>query len=418
MKESISSVLSTIRKSGVKLGTLTDDEFTQTLIPQALSTGNLALDAITGIGGLPKGRVTELFGPPSSGKTTCALQAAARVQQAGGRVAFLDHERSLDESYVRALGIDPDATKDGEPTFIYLQPRTFEEGANAFRKMMPFLDMAITDSVAAMVTEAELSSDTGKVEFAARAKTMHQYMRQVTGPIVETGTAMVFLNHVQDVIDTSPMGQQMKARGITRQTTPGGSALKFYSSLRIGFKQIGNVRTKQYDAVLNEDVSLPTQTKTKVTVVKNKVGKPFGQAELRVRFGKGFSNEWSALDVLLRHGKIKKDTGGIFRFYTDLEPTNEGDYPKYAPRGADCGAKEAKNGTRLWVKGEDNLIGLLEADSTFMFQCVLAASALLKQTGWDQQADAETIKALKAEEDDDSPVDEMGDVSDLEGEFK
>lgn len=423
MSDSISSVLSSIRKSGAKLGKLTDAEFTQTLTPEALSTGNLALDAITGIGGLPRGRVTELFGPPSSGKTTCALQCAALVQQAGGRVLFLDHERSLDEKYVRALGIDPDGVhKDGEPSFIYLQPRSFEEGANAFRKMMPYLDLAITDSVAAMVTTAELESDTGKVEFAARAKTMHQYMRQVTGPIVDTKTAMVFLNHVQDVIDTSPMGQRMKAQGISRQTTPGGSALKFYASLRIGFKQIGNVRSTQYDAVLNEDVSVPTQTKTKVTVVKNKVGNPFGQAELRVRFGRGFSNEWSALDVLLRHGKIKKDTGGIFRFYPELEPTNDGDYPTYAPSTSESGAKEsAKAKTRLWVKGEDNVIELMQADAAFREKAVATAAELLR-TGWDVQADADTIAQLKADDEDDAKAtatySEMGDVSDLEGAFK
>jgi len=426
----IAGTLSALRKSGAKIGLLTEAQFEETLKPRGLSTGNLSVDAITSIGGLPRGRVTELFGPPSSGKTTTALQAAALVQRAGRRVVFMDHERSLDERYLRALGVDPDlACEDGGPAFVYMQPRSLEEGANAVRGLLPFTDLVITDSVAAMVTENELEAKTGKAEFAARAKAMHQYMRQVTGPAAETNTALVFLNHVQEVIDTSPMGQQMKARGITRQTTPGGTALKFYASLRMSYKQIGNVRATRYDPVLNEEVSVPAQTKTLVTVVKNKVGNPFGQAEVRVRFGTGFSNEWSALDVLVRHGVVKKDTGGVFRFRDDtgVTPTaslaDEGRLVH--AEGLTYGTKTGlKDGTTWWVRGEDAVIALMERDAAFGSAATEAATKLIDGQGWDQKASEEEIAAAKAEESDDAstdvpalPENQMGDTSDLEQAF-
>lgn len=380
--QNLAQTLSKLRKGGSKIGTLSSFE----MVPEGYSIGNLALDSIIGpAGGLPKGRVVELFGPPSSGKTTCALQAAALVQQQGGRVMYLDHERSLDESYVRALGVDPDAVDDnGEPTFLYEQPDSFEAGANAFRPLMQWVNLVITDSVAAMVTEAELNSPTGKVEFAARAKMMHQYMRQVTGPIAKTGTCMVFINQVQDVIDTSPMGQQMKARGITRTTTPGGSALKFYASLRMSFKQIGNVRGTVHDALTNTEVNVPQQTKTQVTVVKNKVGDPFGQAEVRVRFGQGFSQEWSALDVLVQNGRVKKDTGGIYRL-TD-----------YAGLIADDLVGGIKNGVP-WVKGEDALISIIEATPILRGSMISDAIGIVKQ-GWKMKASAEEIAELDSED--------------------
>lgn len=378
----LAQTLTGLRKGGARLGSLSSFD----MRPEGLSTGNLTLDALTGCGGIPKGRVSEFFGPPSSGKTTAALQAAGLLIQQGKRAMFLDYERSLDEVYCRALGIDPEAVgEDGEPLFMYEQPLSFEEGANIFRPLMQWVDLLIIDSVAAMVTQHELEAETGKVEVGARAKMMHQFMRQITGAIARHGTAVVLLNHVQDVIDTSPMGQRMKAQGITRQTTPGGSAAKFYSSLRVQFKQIGNVRGTVHDPITNTDVAVPIQTKTQVTVVKNKVGDPFGTAEVRVRFGKGFSNEWSALDVLVQHNRIKKDTGGVFRlvgYADDLVPED---------------ADGVKNGVP-WVRGEDNLIGFIEEHSELRLHMIEDAKKIIAEGGWTVTATDEQKAELLGEE--------------------
>src|SRR4051812_35737308 len=155
-KSSLADVLHEMRtKQKRKIGALAEFD----MVPEGLTTGNILLDALTGVGGLPKGRVVELFGPPSSGKTTTALQAAGRLQKLGGTIVYLDFERTLDETYVRALGVDTEAQ-----SFIYDQPRSFEDGANAFRRLLSTgeVGMVIHDSVARMVTEKEQDAETGK----------------------------------------------------------------------------------------------------------------------------------------------------------------------------------------------------------------------------------------------------------------
>lgn len=394
-KPTLANTLADLRKKGeYRVGSLSDFDMTT----QSLTTGNLTIDALTGCGGLPLGRVCELYGQESSGKTTTALQAAARLQEEPGchHTGFWDHEASLDERYVRALGIDPDAKCEecGELLFLYEQPRSFEHGANLFRPLMPWITLLITDSVAAMVSEIELHADTGKVDVGTRGRLMYQYMRQVINPISRTGTCMVFLNHIQDVIDTSPMGRRMMAQGIRRQTTPGGRGLKFYASLRMEFKQIGQVKDEVYDKILNERAAVARQTRTNVTVTKNKVGDPFGKAEVRVRFGKGFSNEWSALDVLTRHGLIKKDTGGIFRVVTeDLRPTPSDVWG-------------VKNGVP-WVKGENSIISEMEENPEWRGRLISRARELVSG-GWDVKLAEDEQKAVLAEDEDDpAMVEEM-----------
>lgn len=392
---SLSSTLSELRKKdNARIGSLSEFEMT----PVGLTTGNLTIDALTGCGGLPVGRVVELYGLESSGKTTTALQAAARLQEQPGchHTSFWDHETSLDERYVRALGIDPDAKCEEckEPKFLYDQPVSFEQGANWFRKIMPFVDLHITDSVAAMTSEHELAIETGKVELGVRGRLMYQYMRQVVGPINRARTCMVFLNHLQDVIDTSPMGQRMLAQGIKRQTTPGGRGLKFYASLRMEFKRIGQIKSEVYDPITNEKVKQARQTRTIVSVVKNKVGDPFGLAEVRVRFGRGFSNEWSALDVLTRHGVVKKD-GAIYRFVD----------PQFAPPSELADGE--KSGV-LWIKGEDAVVARME-DSAPWRGVMISKARQMISTGWDQKMDDEAIKEAQADnpdEDDPAEVDE------------
>lgn len=306
---SLQSALAALRKDGVEIGKYDDFD---NLTVVGLPTGNITLDAMTGIGGFPKSRITELVGPPSSGKTTAALQCGARVQEAGGVVFFADHEQALDPDYAQALGLDVN-----DESFVYLRPDSFEQGANGFRKFQEVsggaVGLLIHDSVAAMTTEHELKADTGAVQVADRAKMMYQYCRQLIPILKHTGCGAIFLNHLLEVVDTTPMGRQMAARGIKRKTSPGGNAIPFYASLRMEFKQIGNIRNSEMDALTNESIDMVRQTKTQATVIKNKVGDPFRTAELRVRFGHGFSQEFSVFSLLVAHNVIKK-SGAWFEF--------------------------------------------------------------------------------------------------------
>jgi len=341
-------------KRSIKIGSLADFDMTV----KSISTGNVAIDAITNVGGLPRGRIIECYGPPSSGKTTTALQAAACLQQSGGKILFLDYEKSLDQKYVKALGVDPT----DESSFIYMQPDTFEEGANVFRDLMRSgeLDMVIVDSVAAMVTEKELEADTGKVSMADRAKMMHQFMRQIVGQVNKHQLVVVFLNHVLEVIDASPMGQKLKAAGVVRKTTPGGQALKFYSSMRIEYKQVGNIRGEVYDPISNEKMPIISQVKVQVTVVKNKVAPPFGQCEVRVRYGRGFSQAYSVLDVLIAHGAVKKKAAGVHVFPVELAPSGDEPYQ---------------------LQGEETVLSAIESNPDWLTKLEAYACRLLSEFG-------------------------------------
>lgn len=357
---SLSDALDAIRKKdkNLQIGSLSDFDLTA---DNAFSTGNVALDSITGVWGFPRGRVIELYGPNQSGKTTSALQAAAvhqkRVQEGldTGAILFLDYERSLDEKYCKALGLD---VSDGE-TFIYMQPRSFEQGANAFRELLKggYLAMCIADSVAAMVSEKELEADTGASTVADRAKALHQFMRQITGPLHEKQVSFIALNHVMDVIDTTYIGQQLAARGVKRTTTPGGTALLFYAGMRIEFSKPQDVKTESEDSLTNETKKYVTSTFVEAKVVKNKVGIPHRTAKLRVNFGKGFSQAYSAFQILVGHGIIKKKPGGVFVFPTNLFPTVDLDIPR----------------------GEDNIINAIEHDQGWEDKLVDRARIVLEE---------------------------------------
>ena len=340
--------LAALRKKDatLRVGSLADFD----LNPRdALSTGNLSLDNATGVGGFPRGRVVELFGPPMSGKTTSALQAAAvhqrRVQtdQDAGAILFLDYERSLDETYCAKLGLD---VHDAD-TFIYAQPDSFEQGANLFRALLEagFLTLCIADSVAAMVSEKELAAPTGANTMADRAKALHQFMRQTTGALHRHRCTLIMLNHVMDLIDTSPIGQRMAAQGIRRKTTPGGTALGFYSSMRIEYKQVEEIKTTVTNPITNEAEKIVTATTVQAKVVKNKVSKPQRVARMRVRYGLGFSQPYSVLQVLIAYKIIKQGGSG---WYTIP--------PEWSPRP----------GTEWKVQGEEIILATLEADREWM----------------------------------------------------
>lgn len=323
---------------------------------RAVSTGNLAIDAITAVGGLPRGRIVELYGPPSSGKTTTALQTAAAAQREGGTILYLDYEHALDPEYASALGLDVSSE-----TFLFAQPETFEQGMNAARELIETgdLDVVIVDSVAAMVLEKELSIETGGSTFADKAKLMAQAMRQLTPIVKRHDVVLIFLNHLQDVIDSSPMGQRLSAQGVKRTTTPGGRALKYHASMRIEYRPVGNVRTSEFNPVMNEKEDVPTQTKVSVTVTKNKVGPPFRTCLVRVRFGKGFSQAWTVQDLLVRYRVLKKGTGGVFTFDEDTAP------PGWDPKKT--------------LRGEENLILRMESDPEWLAHLTAIAKKLLEE---------------------------------------
>ncbi len=324
--------------------------------PVGMSTGNLALDVLTGVGGPPSGRITEFVGPPSSGKTTAAIQAAAQAQRNGHVVAYMDHERSLDPVYCANLGLDVD----DEDTFLYAKPETFEDGANAMRTLARsgMLYLGIHDSVAAMVTKHELEAETGAVQVADRAKMMHQYCRQLNPVLSRTGTGIIFINHLTEVIDTSFAGRQAASRGIKKKTSPGGNAIPYYASMRVEFKQIGNITKDIPDPLTGEISKRVQQIKTQATTIKNKVAEPFRTVELRVRHGRGFSQEFSTFSVLLSHGEIKK-SGAWFKFPADLRLDDD----------------------HAQIQGEDSVIELMQENPDWAKKIEDVATKIVEEVG-------------------------------------
>lgn len=289
---------------------------------QWLTTGNLAIDYVTG-GGLPLGRSIELYGLPSSGKTTTALQAAANLQRtiiAEGRdehILYLDFEHALDLTYAAALGLDLDhVTASGDPSFLLGQPKTMEQGAEAALKLISTgkIRMSIWDSVAAMAPLSRLEGDFDQRTAAMnKARLMSGLMLQLTPLLHINNSAAVFINHLMESVEMSGRpGMPPKS------TTPGGKALKYYASLRLEYRQIGNAKGKADDALAGATIDQVIGTGVKVKCVKNKVAAPFRETEVRVTFGQGFNNTWSALQVLLDHKIIRKD-GAWHRFAPNLE---------------------------------------------------------------------------------------------------
>jgi recombination protein RecA len=320
--KSLESVLSDLRKDGTQIGAFAGFD----LKVEGLSTGNITLDALTGIGGVPKGRITEFIGMPSSAKTTAALQTAAQVQQSGGRIFYADYERTLDPDYCEALGLDI-----YDESFLYLHPQHLEEGANAFRALVASgeITLGVFDSVASMVTQDELESPTGAVQVGTRAKMMHQMCRQLNPLLPRFDTSALFINHVMDEIPTNFMARQLAAQGIKKKTSPGGRALPFYASLRVEFAQSTKIRSEQEDVLTGEKSKQVTGIDIEATVIKNKAGGvPFRKGKMRVRTGKGLSQEFSVLTLLTVHGVIKKGAGGWFTFPPELRLNHDDDNVK------------------------------------------------------------------------------------------
>ncbi|MDC0453926.1 recombinase RecA [Gammaproteobacteria bacterium] len=248
----------------------------------SISTGSVGLDIALGIGGIPQGRVTEIYGPESSGKTTLTLQIIAECQKKGGTAAFIDAEHALDPQYAGKLGVNVD-------DLLLSQPDTGEQALEVADMLVKSnsVDLVVVDSVAALVPRAEIEGEMGDHHVGLQARLMSQALRKITGNIQRSGATVIFINQIRmkiGVMFGSP------------ETTTGGNALKFYSSVRLDIRRIGAV--KEGDEVIGNE--------TRVKVVKNKVSPPFRQAEFQIMYGQGINSEGEILDFGQKLGVIEK----------------------------------------------------------------------------------------------------------------
>lgn len=363
--KSYSDVLAELRKEhSVPIGSF-HDVVSPTV---GLTSGNIGIDYVTDVGGLPQGRMTELYGLPSSGKTTTALQAAAKLQskiikdRTDEVILYLDFEHALDIDYAGELGLDLE-----HPSFLLAQPNWLEQGAEIGLALIATgnVRMSIWDSIAAM-TPKDLIDGAFDQRTAAmnRARLMSGLCQRLVPSLHEQRCAAVMINHLMEAVEMSGGRPGMPPKA----TTPGGKGVKYYSSLRLEYRQIGNVKGKGLNQLSGEMVDQTVATKVKVKCVKNKVGTPFREVEVLSRFGEGFDDFWSALQVLVAHKKVV-NTGAYFYF-------DQTKVPELVHEHMDLSATK-----RPYVHGENNLLAFADAHPQWRDAAIAGAKYLLDAYG-------------------------------------
>ena len=281
-KKALGAALSQIEKQFGKGSVMRMGDTSAIREVEAISTGSLGLDIALGVGGLPRGRVVEIYGPESSGKTTLTLQVIAEAQKAGGTAAFVDAEHALDPQYAEKLGVDVDE-------LLVSQPDTGEQALEITDMLVRSgaVDIVVVDSVAALTPKAEIEGEMGDHHVGLQARLMSQALRKLTGNIKRSNTMVIFINQIRMKIGVM-FGNP--------ETTTGGNALKFYSSVRLDIRRIGAI--KKGDEVIGNE--------TRVKVVKNKVAPPFKQVEFDLLYGEGISHEGEIIDLGVREGIVDK----------------------------------------------------------------------------------------------------------------
>lgn len=306
-----------------------------------IPTGSVALDVALGIGGLPRGRIIEIYGPESSGKTTLTLHAIANAQRAGGIAAFIDAEHALDPDYAKALGVDIDS-------LLVSQPDTGEQALEIADMLVRSgsLDLVVIDSVAALVPRAEIEGEMGDSHVGLQARLMSQALRKLTGGLSQTNTTMIFINQLREKIGVffgSP------------ETTAGGKALKFYASVRLDIRRIETLK-EGTDAVGN---------RTRVKIVKNKMAPPFKQAEFDILYGTGISREGGLLDFGVEQGIVKK-SGAWYTYEGDQLGQGKENSRKYLVENPAIAAEiEAKIMAKLGIGSAPNATSADPAKQSF-----------------------------------------------------
>ena len=333
---------------------------------EAIPTGSIALDIALGIGGLPRGRIVEIYGPESSGKTTVALHAVASAQRLGGIAAFIDAEHALDPEYAKRLGVDTD-------NLIVSQPDTGEQALEIADILIRSggIDILVIDSVAALVPKAEIEGEMGDSHVGLQARLMSQALRKITGALSNTNTTAIFINQLREKIGVffgSP------------ETTTGGKALKFYASVRLDVRRIETLK----------EGTEPVGNRTRVKVVKNKMAPPFKQAEFDILYGQGISAEGGIIDLGVEHGFVKK-SGSWY--------TYEGDQ---LGQGKENARQFLKDNPALTVEIEGKIkaklgVGVIPVGEES--QDIHEADGLGSVEGADSKAGAADIAAAVAKED-------------------